>query len=111
VPGEETACFVDAAIQEQDVVARQEQGVHLGELLDGRALGVGHHLSQGVQGLVHVMHALALPGVDAESLLLGLIVNDNRPPHLSLEADVIVIIFLVLSWSFVNGLHDRPQAT
>ena len=75
---QQTPQFVEGAGQQQDVVAGEQQRVHLGEFLDGRALGVGHGASQGVQGEVHVVHSLTLARVHSEPQVLARARTERR---------------------------------
>ena len=59
--------LVDRPRQQRDVVARQQQSGHLGELLHRRPVRVWHHLAERVHRHVQVVHALPLAAVDAQS--------------------------------------------
>ena len=45
---QESPHLVQGAGQQDDVVAGQEEGGHLGQFLDGRPMRVGHHLAERV---------------------------------------------------------------
>ena len=74
--------FVQRPVQHEDVVLGQQECGDLGQLSDGRALGVGHDVAQGVQRRVEVVHPPSLAAIHLQSQLLQLVVvvASRRPP-------------------------------
>lgn len=66
---DETAKFVEGSSLHQYVVLGEQKRGDLGQLADGRTVSVRNDGPQFIEGIVEVVHAAPLAGVDAETNL------------------------------------------